>query len=342
MRWVLVSMFAAASIIAISGSESTGLVLPVIDFANPALEMRLRELEPKLERFANYTPGLVAITVSDVQGRMPISINGDENLPAASVIKLAVMVEVMRQWALGRFSLERQVTLYPQDRDCGSGALCDMDAGMRFSVGNLTRIMIDNSDNTATNMLIRLVGRNNINDTMAGLGLTQTWLGNSIHSDERSIRSLRTSTNDMMRLLVMIAGRRLVNERASDTMMSILAGQRHNELLPEPLPKDVLVAHKTGTLHDTLNDVGIVDLQGSPYIICVITTHLDDLDDGARLIREVSRATYNAFVAAKPAIQIIPAVSPTPTSSDVPDEPSPSALPSMNWNSTLPQPKSSP
>jgi len=161
------------------------------------------------------------------------------------------------------------------------------------------RIMIINSDNTASNMLIRLVGRENVNSTMEGLGLAQTSLGASIHAYSGTIRSLRTSTNDMMRLLAMIASRRLVNEQASDLMLSILAQQRHNSYLPKPLPKGTVVAHKTGSLHDTLNDVGIVDLEGAPYIVCVITTHLEDLDDGARLIRRVSRAAYDTFVTAQ-------------------------------------------
>jgi len=299
MRWPLISLAAAAILIAFGGTKSTGLVLPVVDSPRPALEARLGMLGPKLRRLANNTPGLVAITVADARGQMPVSVNGDWNLPAASVIKVPIMVEVMRQVALGRFSLEREVTLYADDVDCGSGDLCNAGVGERFSVLNLMRIMIINSDNTATNMLIRLVGRENVNSTMAGLGLGQTKLGASIHAYSGSIRSLRTSTNDMMRLLAMIASRRLVNEQASDLMLSILAQQRHNSYLPKPLPKGTVVAHKTGSLHDTLNDVGIIDLEGAPYIVCVLTTHLEDLDDGAHLIRRVSRAAYDAFVTAE-------------------------------------------
>jgi len=322
MRWTFVTIIVAAAILAFSGVKSTGFELSVDSSVHPAVLARLRALEPKLRMLANRTPGLVAISVADANGRESISINGDANLPAASVIKLPVMVEVLRQVALGKFTLNRQVTLYPQDRDCGFGALCDDDAGMRFSVRNLTRIMIADSDNTATNMLIRLVGRQNVNATMSGLGLAQTRVGDSIHDGSSSIRSLRTSANDMMRLLAMIAGRRLVNARASDAMLAILAAQRHNGYIPKPLPKGTIVAHKTGTLHDTLNDVGIVDLEGSPYIICVLTTHLDDLDDGARFIRRASKVVYEAMRAAR-ADEAATAI-PVPSPSEVVPQPSPS------------------
>jgi len=254
----------------------------------------LTGLAPKLARLANRAPGMVAISVLDLNHGYAISINGDVNLPAASTIKIPVMVEVMRQIALHRFTFERTVSLYDTDRDCGYGELCDAAWGSQYTVWQLLWSMITVSDNTAANMLIRLVGRQNINQTMQSLGLTQTWLGDTIHSDG-DVRELRSSANDMSRLLLMMADHRLINAKADDAMLEILAGQRHNRMLPAWLPKNITIAHKTGTLHDTLNDVGIVELNGSPYVICVFTTHLGDLDDGERFIRQVSLLTYRAF-----------------------------------------------
>ena len=154
--------------------------------------------------------------------------------------------------------------------------------------------MITESDNTATNMLIRLVGRSRINATMHDLGLRNTHLGEDIRSDG-NIRSLRTSPRDMVRLLESLARAKLVDAWSSREMLDILAGQRHNGLIPQPLPKDLQIAHKTGTLHDTLNDVGIVFLADEPYVIAVMTTHLSSLDLGRRFIRGVSSLAYASF-----------------------------------------------
>ena len=255
---------------------------------------RLHALAPRLAQLAQSAGGLVALTVGDLRTGRAISINGGLDLPAASTIKVPVMFEVFRQMSLRKFTLNRTVTLLDVDRDCGYGALCDAPTGSRYRVAALLAAMIDVSDNTATNMLIRLVGRQNINQTMAGLGLHQTWLGDSIRSDG-DIRVLRTSADDMLQLLSLIAARRAVDERSSDMMLALLAGQRHNTLLPEPLPRSVVVAHKTGTLHDTLNDVGIVELDDAPYVICAFATHLADLDDGEHFIRQASLMTYQSF-----------------------------------------------
>jgi beta-lactamase class A len=259
----------------------------------------LTALEPELAHLASLSPGIVAVSVADLSGGHAIAINGDVNLPAASTIKIPVMVEVFRQIAQGRFTLNTTVALTDADRDSGYGSLCDAPWGSRYSVDELVRLMITESDNTAANMLIRLVGRQNINATMDGLGLAQTRLGDSIRSDG-DIRSLRTTTNEMMRLLIMIAERRIITDDACSQMLAILAAQRHNTLIPKDLPKGLAIAHKTGTLHDTLNDVGVVYLEGAPYVICAFATHLEDLDDGERFIRTASKLTYHAFLTESP------------------------------------------
>ena len=292
---MMVRTFAAAlaccALLVISDTRTTAIA----DTTDASLGAPLTRLEPRLERLASLAPGVVAISVADLSGGHAIAINGDINLPAASTIKIPVMVEVFRQIAQGRFTANSSMTLTDADRDSGFGSLDEAPWGSRYTVEQLLELMITESDNTAANMLIRLVGRQNVNDTMAGLGLTQTRLGDSIRSDG-DIRSLRTTANEMMRLLIMIAERRIVTEAACDRMLAILAAQRHNTLIPEELPKGIPIAHKTGTLHDTLNDVGVVYLQGAPYVICAFTTHQGDLDDGERFIRTASKLTYQAFL----------------------------------------------
>jgi beta-lactamase class A len=254
----------------------------------------LRQLQVQLSLMSTRAPGHVGVFVKDLTTGLGTGINESANMPAASTIKIPVMVEVFRQMAAGDFDLNRVVTLQSTDRDAGWGDLVFARAGARYPVSRLLQLMIAESDNTATNMLIRLVGRAHINRTMARLGLHQTRLADYIRSDG-DIRSLRTSALDMTNLLDSMAHDRLIDAWSSRAMIAILTGQHHNGLLPEPLPPGTQVAHKTGTLHDTLNDVGIVYLNATPYIIAVLTTHLPTLDAGRQFIRGVSRLAYDSL-----------------------------------------------
>jgi len=230
--------------------------------------------------------------VEDLATGYTSGFNVNAIMPAASTIKIPVMVEVFRQLAAGNFDLNRRVELLESDRDWGSGDLADDPAGMTFPVSQLLMDMITVSDNTAANMLIRLVGRRNINQTMARLGLRHTKLSDYIRTDAWSVRTtLRTTPYDMVRLLTRMARAQLVDQWSSREMVAILERQEINTLLPEPLP-DIPIAHNTGSLDATTNDVGIVYCN-EPYAIAVMTTNLPTLSSGRRFIRGVSRLAYN-------------------------------------------------
>jgi beta-lactamase class A len=257
----------------------------------------LADLQSQLAAYSVRAPGHVGIAVEDVVSGATTGVNLGAEMPAASTIKIPVMVEVFKQLVAGNFDLNTKLTLRRSDKDWGSGDLCDAPVGRSYPVSRLLSLMIDVSDNTATNMLIRLVGRQSINETMSDYGLTHTKLRDFIRSEGNGIRyALRSSPADMAHLLGVMAKDELIDEWSSREMIGILRGQQHNSLLPAPLPAGTTVAHKTGTLHDTLNDVGIVNPQSEdPYVIAVMTTDLPTLESGRRFIRGVSKLTYTAL-----------------------------------------------
>jgi beta-lactamase class A len=282
MRRYLLALFAAAAIAGSSAAPANALGLPA----------PLADLQATLTRAAQRAPGRVAMEVKDLGTGFSSSINANEVMPAASTIKIPVMVEVFRQLQQGTFDLNHRVTLMPRDRDWGSGIIADAPVGSTFPVSELLTQMIAVSDNTAANMLIRLVGRTHINTTMRSLGLKHTRLADYIRTAGWSIRnSLRTSPADMVRLLTDMAQKQLIDEWSSQSMINILERQEINSLIPEPLPQ-IPIAHKTGSLDDTLNDVGIVYASNGAYVIAVMTTQLPTLSAGRRFIRRVSSMAY--------------------------------------------------
>jgi beta-lactamase class A len=256
----------------------------------------LADLQHHLALAILHSSWNAAIDVKDLATGFESGVNVNKSMPAASTIKIPVMVEVFRQMELGTTTLHQKIHVRESDKDYGSGDLCDAAGGTPVTVEYLLWAMITDSDNTATNMLIRLVGRTHINATMSQLGLRQTSLHDYIRTDSGTIRyALRTSPHDMIRLLEAMAHHTLIDRWSSEEMLAILTGQHHNSLLPEPLPQGTQIAHKTGTLHDTLNDVGIVYLADEPYAIAVLTTNLPNLETGRAFIRHVSLLAYDSF-----------------------------------------------
>jgi beta-lactamase class A len=254
----------------------------------------LARLNHDVRTLARHVPGAIALDVLDLNTGFAAGFNARESMPAASTIKLPVMVAVFEQFATGRFDLNRRVTLEAQDKDAGSGDLCDAPDGSAYPVSELLDKMIDVSDNTATNMLIRLVGRRRINSEMEQLGLPRTHLLGDVRTDAWSIRAtLRTSPADLVHLLSLMARGELVDQWSSNEMIAILEADQYNTLLPQPLPADIPIAHKTGSFFDTLNDAGIVYASDAPYVIAIMTTALQSQNLGRQFIHRVSRLAYS-------------------------------------------------
>ena len=186
-----------ASAVSLAVSFAVGSPAGAVNVPGP-----LADFQAQLSAFSLRAPGHVGVMVQDVTTGMTTSINAGAEMPAASTIKIPVMVEVFRQLGIGKFDLNTRVKLLRSDKDWGSGDLAGARAGSSYPVSRLLALMIDVSDNTATNMLIRLVGRPNINREMEDLGLTHTRLTDFIRSEGPHIRwALRSSPADMARLL---------------------------------------------------------------------------------------------------------------------------------------------
>jgi beta-lactamase class A len=114
--------------------------------------------------------GTVGVAARNLASGAEAHVNADDLFPMASCFKVPVMVEVLRQVDAGALRLDDRLTLTEADKSPGS-TLIHCHEGLRPSVRDLLYLMITLSDNTATDMLWRLVGLASVNETMRGLGL---------------------------------------------------------------------------------------------------------------------------------------------------------------------------
>ena len=261
-----------------------------------AMPPPMQSLRDSLRTLARSSDANVGIAVEDLATGAITGYNLNRSMPAASTIKIPVMIEVFRRMARGRFTLGHVMHLRAEDRDYGSGDLAYAPIGTPITVKRLLGKMIDISDNTAANMLIRLVGRERINAAMQIYGCHHTYLRTAIRTDVSSVESnLRTTPLDMLTLLVRMARGKLVDAWSSHAMLEILAHQEIDTLLPEPLPDGTTIAHKTGSLHDVMADVGIVYEPGAPFAIAAMTSGLPDPQLGRDIVRQASLLSFNAM-----------------------------------------------
>jgi len=125
----------------------------------------------RLTALAAELGGTVGVYARNLATGVTVAHEADLRFPLASVFKIPVMVEVMRQVDRGALRLDERLCLTEADKSPGS-TLIHCRPGLAPTIGDLLYLMITLSDNTATDMLWRRIGLGSVNATMESLGLT--------------------------------------------------------------------------------------------------------------------------------------------------------------------------
>lgn len=222
-----------------------------------------------------------------------VSVNGATQHASASMIKLVVLAALLDKAAAGQIDLAAQVEVTSSDIVSGTGTVQDDGPGT-YELRELARRMIADSDNTATNVIVDLIGMDAVNEEASKLGLTGTVMARKMMdmvAADQGMRNRMTS-DDAATILNLIASGKLVNEQMNELAMSFLLQQTINAGLTDAIPAGVQVAHKTGELIQAEHDGGIV-LAAHPYVLVVMTEGIDNYL-GVSVIADVSRAVYVA------------------------------------------------
>ena len=133
-------------------------------------------LQSRVEEAVRSLHGTMGVAAKNLATGETVFVNADTPFPTASVIKVAVMVEVFHQIAEGRIRRDDTIPLDETTKVGGSGVLQRLHGGLVLTVGDLLELMITVSDNTATNLLIALVGTGTWTSASSSYGITHTKL----------------------------------------------------------------------------------------------------------------------------------------------------------------------
>ena len=211
-------------------------------------------------------------------------------VPAASLYKLAVLVEVYRQANAGQLSLDGSTVTIEDDDLVDGGTLTD--DGTTLSVREALERMITMSDNACARALLRTVGTHIVNATALALGLTDTRINTTLPAEERSADYNTTSARDMERLFSGLVKGTILDAQSSTAMLAVLGRQQVNDRIPSGLPDGTPVAHKTGNLDGIAHDVGVVTTPFGPRVVVVLT---QDYVDYADVIALAAAVAHDAF-----------------------------------------------
>nr|WP_288827962.1 serine hydrolase [uncultured Clostridium sp.] len=237
--------------------------------------MTLDEMLRKFEKL----PGKISFLYENLETGERVGYREDQPLMAASVIKLFVMASVFDQFEKGKLKQDFSLPIYKKDCVPSCGALTYLHEGICVTALDLVTLMIIFSDNTATNVLIDLLGMEEINRYIESLGFKNTCLNRKMYDVEKSAQGIQNyiTASETGRLLTMMHRGELVSEAASSQMISILKNQQLCSKIPfylQALEEEPEIAHKTGEDRGITHDVGIV-YGKVPFLVCFCGNETD-------------------------------------------------------------------
>lgn len=235
-------------------------------------------------------------------------INVDEKFHAASTMKVPVMIELFKQASEGIIEINDSIVLQNEFMSIVDGSFYSMDInddsddiiykqmGAKVALKDLMHSMITRSSNLATNVLIELVDAKKTTETMRRLGANNIEVLRGVEDQKAYDKGLSNSTTarDLMIIMEAIANNTAGKPKDCAAMISILKDQQFKEVIPAYLPKDVEVAHKTGSITGVHHDAGIVYLpNGRAYVLVLLSKNLKDFDKGTDQLAKISKTIYD-------------------------------------------------
>jgi beta-lactamase class A len=250
----------------------------------------------RLKEIANRARGALGFAALDLTNGDRFALNENVSFPQASAIKIAILMEVFKQAHEGKFRLTDLRRIEKKDKTGGSGVLIELgDSTVQLSLHDLCVLMIVLSDNTATNLLLDLVGMENINRTLESLGLKQTRVRRRMMDTAASWRgdeNLSTPAEAVRIMEVLFKGE-FVNRPICDEMLAILKKGKPGGI-KSGVPTDVQVAFKPGSISGVTTEWAIVYLKDRPYVVVVMENYGLE-DDATSAMKDISKTLYDYF-----------------------------------------------
>jgi beta-lactamase class A len=211
--------------------------------------------------------GKVSLFAKNLDTGVVYELGGDDRVPTASTIKIAIMVEAFARVSEGKAKWTDELVLTKEKKVGGSGILAEFGDGLRLTLRDGVSLMMILSDNTATNLVIDALTTDAVNARMASLGLTETRLmrrvfggGESLEGKKEENKRFglgRTTPHEMVTLLEKLERGEVISPAASKEMIELMKREQGtNGVWREQwrVPK----ATKSGALDALRSNIGII------------------------------------------------------------------------------------
>lgn len=269
------------------------------------------KLQKQIEQIASLAKGSVGVGATVLETGESVSLNPNEQFPMQSVYKLPIGMAVLRQVDEGKIKLEQLVRVEKNDfvRQGQYSPIRDKNPnGVELSVKELLRFAVSESDGTASDVLLELIGAEAVNQYLNEIGVKNIVVANSekeIGRDwETQYRNWASPEGAVEMLRALFERRGGLSEQSQSLLLKfMIESPTGPKRLKGFLPKGTIVAHKTGTsgarngITAATNDIGIITLPDGRHLAIAVFVSNSPADEKTReeVIAKIAKAAWDKW-----------------------------------------------
>lgn len=235
-------------------------------------------------------PFRIGVLVRSTDGETLLEHDADGAFPAASVIKVPLVMTLYADAAEGRLSLEERMPV--GERMDGTGVLRDLRDIADVSLRDLAALTIGLSDNTATNRIIERLGIERVAERMREWGITTSALRRKMYDFEAARRGMENiaTARELVALLGRLADGGCVDRATSDAVLQLMERCQDDAKLRRYLAPGTTVASKSGTLDASRNDVALFRGPSRIVVAAAFTSQVKNALEAEHVLGMIGRA----------------------------------------------------
>ncbi len=254
-------------------------------------------LQSELEELGKLYPTVKpSVYVWDYETQNYVDLEASKSFSAASIIKIPILIDLFKSVEAGQLTLDEEIPLTEYYRTEGSGNLQFKAQNSMYTIDELARRMITDSDNSATNMIMAKIGSmTDVNQAIRNWGLknteVQTWLPDLKGTN-------RITAREMAQMLYNIDdNNKFLSEASRNKILDYMGHVKNNRLIAAGLGAGAVFYHKTGDIGTMLGDAGIVITpNGKKYVVVILANRPHNAPAGKDYIVHASEIIYNYMV----------------------------------------------
>lgn len=250
-------------------------------------------MNPQILTQLRQFPGKIAAYYYSLHDGHSWGWNADDSFPAASVIKVPILLAILQASQQNTLSLDKKIPILLSHHTGGAGILFELHDGIEVTVTDLCRLMIVISDNVASNLLLEQLDQDALNALFTSLRMNHTVLGRRFMEPARPGHDNLTSAYDMGLCLTALFQGELLDRCHTNQALAIMRRQQFREKIPLLLAPELSIAHKTGELEGVRHDAAVIELPEKPYVLVILTQQGGQPWDVDRAIAHLSLSIYN-------------------------------------------------